>query len=171
MTNAGIARVGNAEQGRSDECGEASLTCPYCWVELPEARSGNNWCWRCRMHYWIEMTIEEPQLYPVVSVGAAMLEVAGTKVAADGDVDEMVAEEFREEIDPDDGIHGLCPSCGERLMVWIEGRCRCEACHSALVVRHRRGGSQFYEWLEDEALFKSRIDRVRMAQRDDLMKI
>lgn len=170
MANSQSVGKVNANVGRAERRTDEEAICPGCQAELPVVETGNGWCWRCGARYWAEMKAGELQVYGAELGGGTALETVGDETMADCKPGELLDYGNRDETDPDGGIHGICPLCDERLMIYISGRCRCEACGGALVVQHRRGRGR-YEWLADDELFESVSDRVRTAYRDDHTEI
>ncbi len=166
MADSRIVEERNAEEGQAREPMVSGGLCPACQAELPLVEAGYGWCWRCGARYWAEREKAGLQLY------AAVCKAALSEAVADGEGVAIQDDGTRDEIDPDGGIHGSCPLCSEWLVLWISGRCRCEACGGALVVWHRRGSNRFYKWSVDEEVDETAAGcasgRVRTAYRDDL---
>ncbi len=130
--------------------------CPYCDAALPVEEEGRVWCWRCGVPYYAIR--QDVQIW--------LCRVNGVQEATDlRDVDgEEVLDIIDESIDLDEGLHGHCPCCGERLFSWFAGRCRCEICEGLFMIHRRRNQ---YHWIIDHELLKTCGGRVRVAWRDD----
>lgn len=130
--------------------------CPYCEAALPVEGKGRIWCWRCGALSYV--TRQETQ--------DSLCHIKGIEEAADFSDDDghEYQEVFDESIDPDEGLHGLCPYCEERLFSWFAGCCRCEVCEGLFVIHRRRNQ---YHWIIDHELLKTCSGRVRVAWRDD----
>lgn len=160
----------NAEDEQTERLIDQYLSCLRCQAQLPVIEVGDGWCWHCGVRYWVEMKVGGLQIYAVEMKVAMGVETMGDVAMAACQLIDLLESGNRDEVDPEGGIHGACPLCGEWLAVYISGRCRCEACGCALVVRHRPG-SGGYAWLADEQRFEWVSGRVRTAWRDDLTEI
>jgi len=124
--------------------------CPHCDARLVVVAEGSVWCWRCGQASCFVQKDAQVWLCRIDGIESE-------------DEDQSF---FDDGIDPDGGLHGLCPCCEERLFSWFAGRCRCEACGGLFVIQRLRGSGR-YRWFIDEALFNSYQGRVRMAWRDE----